>query len=191
MVEMREMAKIIANATEDSVLILDEIGRGTSTYDGLSIAWAILEYLSHHIKAKTLFATHYHELTELENSLKNLKNKKVSVIEKDHKILFLRRIIDGKTDKSYGIEVAKLADFPEEILERAEEILSEIEKDAFRIEREDKEQKQKDRQLDIASYQKDTFLAKLSETDINHMTPMEAMNRLAAYQKEAEKLLKE
>lgn len=123
MVEMTEVANIISNATDKSLIILDEVGRGTSTYDGLSIAWAIMEYLSKHIKAKTLFATHYHELTELEGSIEGVKNYRVMVKEFNDSIIFLHKIARGSANKSFGIEVAKLAGLPSELINRAKEIL--------------------------------------------------------------------
>ena len=125
MVEMSEVANIVKNATSNSLIILDEIGRGTATYDGMSIAQAVCEYISSVIKAKTLFATHYHELTELENKYNNIKNYNISVIEKDDDIIFLRKIIKGGADKSYGIAVAKLAGVPDEIINRSKSILNE------------------------------------------------------------------
>ena len=125
MVEMSEVANIVKNATSKSLIILDEIGRGTATYDGMSIAQAVCEYISKTIKAKTLFATHYHELTELENIYDNIKNYNISVIEKDDDIIFLRKIIKGGADKSYGIAVAKLAGVPDEIITRSKVILNE------------------------------------------------------------------
>ena len=119
MVEMSEIANIVKNATKKSLIILDEIGRGTSTYDGLSIAWSVIEYISESIKARTLFATHYHELTELEGKVKGVNNFNVEVIENDDTIKFLRKIVRGKAEKSYGIAVAKLAGVPDAITEKA------------------------------------------------------------------------
>ncbi|MDE5863682.1 MAG: DNA mismatch repair protein MutS, partial [Lachnospiraceae bacterium] len=128
MVEMSEVANILRNATANSLLILDEIGRGTSTYDGLSIAWAVVEYISSKdlLGAKTLFATHYHELTELEGKLDSVNNYCISVKESGEDIVFLRKIIKGGADKSYGIQVAKLAGVPEVVLSRAREIADEL-----------------------------------------------------------------
>ncbi len=129
MVEMSEVANILRHATKDSLLILDEIGRGTSTFDGLSIAWAVVEYIagSSLSGAKTLFATHYHELTELEGKLPGVNNYCIAVQEKGDTIIFLRKIIKGSADKSYGIQVAKLAGVPEVVIERAKEIAAELE----------------------------------------------------------------
>jgi DNA mismatch repair protein MutS len=127
MVEMTETANILNNATARSLIVLDEIGRGTSTFDGLSLAWSIVEYLHNQSGAKTLFATHYHELTELSSRLPRLKNFNVAVREWHDQIVFLRKIVEGGTDKSYGIQVARLAGVPGEVLERAKQILSNLE----------------------------------------------------------------
>jgi DNA mismatch repair protein MutS len=129
MVEMNEVANILSHATAKSLVILDEIGRGTSTYDGLSIAWAVVEYLSNQKRcgAKTLFATHYHELSELEEKVDGVKNYKISVTEDGEQIYFTRKISRGSADKSYGIEVAKLAGVPNPIIQRAKLILSALE----------------------------------------------------------------
>ena len=127
MVEMSETANILNNATVRSLIILDEIGRGTSTFDGLSLAWSIVEYLHNQVGAKTLFATHYHELTELAGRLPRVKNFNVAVREWNDQIVFLRRIVEGGTDKSYGIQVARLAGVPKSVLERAREILRNLE----------------------------------------------------------------
>ncbi|MFA9422942.1 MAG: DNA mismatch repair protein MutS [Sedimentibacter sp.] len=126
MVEMSEVSNILNNATENSLLILDEIGRGTSTYDGLSIAWSVVEYITKKIKAKTLFATHYHELSELESKLKSVKNYRILIKEADDKIIFLRKIAEGSIDRSYGIQVANLAGLPDEVVARAKEILNQL-----------------------------------------------------------------
>lgn len=131
MVEMTEVANILHNATDKSLIILDEVGRGTSTYDGLSIAWAIMEYLSKHLKAKTLFATHYHELTELEGDIEGVKNYRVMVKELNDSIIFLHKIARGSANKSFGIEVAKLAGLPDELVKRAKEVLK-VQEDANR-----------------------------------------------------------
>ena len=128
MVEMSEVSHILKNATDKSLVILDEIGRGTSTYDGISLAWSIVEYIEKHIKCKTLFATHYHELTELENEFKEVKNYSIAVKDDGENIIFLRKIIDQAADKSYGIYVAKLAKLPDEVINRSSEILKDLEK---------------------------------------------------------------
>jgi DNA mismatch repair protein MutS len=127
MVEMNETSNIVNNATERSLVILDEIGRGTSTFDGLSIAWSVAEFLHDKIKARTLFATHYHELTKLAEERKGVCNFNVAVREWNEQIIFLRKIVPGGADKSYGIQVARLAGLPKEILDRAKEILAHLE----------------------------------------------------------------
>ena len=128
MVEMHETANITNNATERSLVILDEIGRGTSTFDGLSIAWSVAEYLHDVLKARTLFATHYHELTELARTRTGVQNFNVAVREWNEQIIFLRKIVPGGADKSYGIQVARLAGLPKPVLERAKEILANLER---------------------------------------------------------------
>jgi len=127
MVEMNETANILNNATERSLVILDEIGRGTSTFDGLSIAWSVAEFLHDKVKCRTLFATHYHELVELEMTRSGVKNFNVAVREWNDQIIFLRKIIRGGADKSYGIQVARLAGLPAEVISRAKEILGNLE----------------------------------------------------------------
>src|SRR5947208_386760 len=128
MVEMNEMANIVNNASERSLVILDEIGRGTSTFDGLSIAWSVAEFLHDKIKARALFATHYHELTKLAEERSGVCNLNVAVREWNEQIIFLRKIVPGGADKSYGIQVARLAGLPKEILDRAKDILAHLEK---------------------------------------------------------------
>jgi DNA mismatch repair protein MutS len=128
MVEMNETSNIVNNATERSLVILDEIGRGTSTFDGLSIAWSVAEFLHDKIKARSLFATHYHELTKLATERKGVCNFNVAVREWNDQIIFLRKIVPGGADKSYGIQVARLAGLPKEILDRAKEILAHLER---------------------------------------------------------------
>ena len=127
MVEMSEVASILANATPKSLVILDEIGRGTSTFDGLSIAWAVVEHMAKHLPAKTLFATHYHELTDLEGSLSGVKNYKILVKELDDDVVFLRKIVRGGANKSFGIEVARMAGLPTDVLTRAKQISKNLE----------------------------------------------------------------
>ncbi|MEM4397903.1 MAG: DNA mismatch repair protein MutS [Candidatus Woesearchaeota archaeon] len=148
MVEMLETAQILNNADEKSLIIMDEIGRGTSTYDGVAIAWAVAEYIAKKIKAKTLFATHYHVLNNLYKEVKGIKNYNIAVLEKDDKIIFLRKIVEGGTDKSYGIHVAKLAGMPKEVIDRSKEIQFKLEKDdeiSAKIIIETKKLKQKDK----------------------------------------------
>lgn len=130
MVEMLEAKNAITNATKDSLILFDEIGRGTSTYDGMALAQAIIEYIHNRIGAKTLFSTHYHELTVLEEELPKVKNVHVSAIEQNGKVVFLHKIKEGAADKSYGIHVAQLAELPEDLINRANEILQELEQKA-------------------------------------------------------------
>ena len=134
MVEMNETALILNNATDRSLVILDEIGRGTATFDGLSIAWAVAEHLHDQIQARTLFATHYHELCDLTNTKSAVENHNVAVREWNDDIIFLRKIVPGAADKSYGIQVARLAGLPKPIIDRAKEILSHLEMNAGRPE---------------------------------------------------------
>ena len=129
MVEMTETARILNTATPRSLVILDEIGRGTSTYDGISLAWSVVEYLHEHVGCRTLFATHYHELTDLEKSLSGVKNLNVAVREWQDEVIFLHKIVDGAADKSYGIHVARLAGVPREVIERSKEILAQLEEE--------------------------------------------------------------
>ncbi len=178
MVEMNEVAYILKNATRNSLLILDEIGRGTSTYDGMSIARAVLEYVADVKKlgAKTLFATHYHELTVLEDKLKGVKNYNIAAIKRGDDITFLRRIIPGAADESYGVEVAKLAGLPDSVIERAKKILKELEGgDSRRV----KKAKAVDDSPQMTLVREDSPAEKrLREIDINKLTPMESMNIL-------------
>jgi DNA mismatch repair protein MutS len=147
MVEMNETANIVNNATARSLVILDEIGRGTSTFDGLSIAWSVAEFLHDKIKARTLFATHYHELTKLAAERKGVCNFNVAVREWNEQIIFLRKIVPGGADKSYGIQVARLAGLPKEILDRAKDILSHLEKPDSAVERSAKTKKRSARAI--------------------------------------------
>lgn len=145
MVEMMEVSNILKNATKNSLVILDEIGRGTSTYDGLSIAWAVAEYIAdkEKIGCKTLFATHYHELIDMAEKTEGIKNFSIAVKEKGDDIIFLRKIIEGGTDESFGIHVAKLAGVPKPVITRAGKILNSLEKDGQKVvvnEKEDKKQ---------------------------------------------------
>lgn len=186
MVEMNEVSNIINNATKKSLIILDEVGRGTSTYDGLSIAWAIVEYITKNIKAKTLFATHYHELTELEERMEGVKNLTILVEERGEEIIFLRKIVEGSTNKSYGIEVAKLAGIDSIIIDRANEVLHQIEQShGFSI---SDEPIKSDQQLSITDYKKDYFIDKINRVDVSKITPMEAINILYDLTEEAKRL---
>jgi DNA mismatch repair protein MutS len=132
MVEMEEVANILNNATSKSLVVLDEVGRGTSTYDGVSVAWAVVEYIYNKVKCKTLFATHYHVLNKLEEEFEGVVNYNIAVKERDEGIVFLRKLLKGGTDKSFGVHVAKLAGVPLEVVERAKEIMDGLEaKDKF------------------------------------------------------------
>ncbi|MCR5420989.1 MAG: DNA mismatch repair protein MutS [Lachnospiraceae bacterium] len=199
MVEMAEVANILRNATQNSLLILDEIGRGTSTFDGLSIAWAVVEYISNTkmLGAKTLFATHYHELTELEGKLNSVNNYCIAVKEQGDNIVFLRKIVKGGADKSYGIQVAKLAGVPDYVINRAKEIVEELSDNDITINvktiAEKKEEKKKSRvkrldEVDLNqmslfdTVRDDDIINEIKELDINNLTPMEALNTLSKYQ---------
>ncbi len=181
MVEMTETANIINNATSKSLVILDEVGRGTSTYDGLALAWAITEHIANKIKCRTLFATHYHELTELSELFANIKNCNVAVREWMDEVVFLHKILPGGTDKSYGIHVAKLAGIPKPILERSKEILAELET-TFQKEAAGShlaKNKTKEPDADTLFVQKHkSVLDKLASVDVNNLTPIEAINLL-------------
>ena len=172
MVEMTEVASIILNATKNSLLILDEVGRGTSTFDGLSIAWAVLEHLTEKIGAKTLFATHYHELTELEGKIDGIKNYKVTVKETGGGVIFLRKIMRGGANRSFGIEVARLAGVPSSVTSRAKEILKKLEKND--IARGAVEAVESEENFSPSEAERI-----LSETDMNNLTPMQAFNLLS------------
>lgn len=196
MVEMNEVANILRNATKDSLLILDEIGRGTSTFDGLSIAWAVVEHISNVklIGAKTLFATHYHELTELEGKLEGVHNYCIAVKENGDDIVFLRKIVPGGADKSYGIAVAKLAGLPDEVIDRANRIVTQLcENDIvdlaknIAVEGQTTPSRKQTKPLDdvdkaqmsfFDTISDDAIIDELRHLDISHMTPLEAMNAL-------------
>jgi len=179
MVEMNEVANILKNATGKSLLILDEIGRGTSTFDGLSIAWAVVEYLSDTSKigAKTLFATHYHELTALENSISGVKNYSILVKKKGDDIAFLRKIVKGGTDDSFGIEVAKLAGVPDQVIQRAKEVLNRIENGEIIGEYSVREEKEDGEKLC------DDIVETIKNYDVSTLTPIEALNEIYKLQK--------
>ena len=190
------MANILRNATDKSLLILDEIGRGTSTFDGLSIAWAVVEHISNKklLGAKTLFATHYHELTELEGKIDSVNNYCIAVKEKGDDIVFLRKIVKGGADKSYGIQVAKLAGVPESVIARAKEIVGEL-SDAdittrvrdLTVQNQETKKKQKTKrydEVDLAqislfdTVKDDDVLKELEELEVSNMTPMDALNTI-------------
>lgn len=176
MVEMNEVSNIIKSATKNSLIILDEVGRGTSTYDGLSIAWAVVEYIHEKVKAKTLFATHYHELTQLQEKLDGIINLTITAEERGDDIVFLRKIVKGSTNKSYGIQVARLAGIHQDIINRANEILSLIE-GSHEINL-NSAPKTNNKQLDLLDYKKDYFIDRIKNIDIDSTTPKEALNIL-------------
>jgi DNA mismatch repair protein MutS len=188
MVEMSEVSGILENATKNSLIILDEVGRGTSTFDGLSIAWSVVDYISRSIGAKTLFATHYHELTELEGKLNGVKNYCISVKEHGDDIIFLRRIIRGGADQSYGIQVAKLAGLPEEVVTKAKEILNKLEESDINKNIKGNIKKDEvaatisisDKNNQISFFDKgdNSIISELKEIDVLSITPLEAMNKL-------------
>ena len=186
MVEMVETAGILNNATPRSLLILDEIGRGTSTYDGLSIARAVAEYIHNHprLGAKTLFATHYHEMVALADYLPRVKNYNVAVKEEKGEVIFLRKIVPGGVDKSYGIHVGKLAGLPKSVVHRAQEILDELEGDGKKVKPSVKSHPQPIAQIPLFP-EKSPVLAELAKLEIDSLTPLEALTKLYELQKKA------
>jgi len=191
MVEMNETANILHNATEQSLIILDEIGRGTSTFDGVSIAWAVAEFIHNRLCARTLFATHYHELTELAMTLPGVKNCNIAVREWNDEVIFLRKIVEGGADKSYGIQVARLAGLPAEVIDRSKEVLdnlerSELNEDGEPVIAHKEAAESSTSQPDLFTGRPHPVLKELQYLDIQNMTPLEAMNRLAELKKKAE-----
>jgi DNA mismatch repair protein MutS len=187
MVEMEETANILNNATENSLIILDEIGRGTSTFDGLSIAWAVAEYL-HDLKntgVKTLFATHYHELTDLVLTKQRVKNYNIAVKEWNEEIIFLRKLVEGGTNRSYGIQVARLAGIPQKVIKRAKVILNCVEEGENNLKglvvRDKEKGKKRPVQLDIFRKPDQEVISKIQRLDINQITPLEALNLLSEF----------
>ncbi|MDD4781681.1 MAG: DNA mismatch repair protein MutS [Tissierellia bacterium] len=186
MVEMSEVSNILNNATENSLIILDEIGRGTSTYDGLSIAWSVVEYITKKIKAKTLFATHYHELSELENKLNSVKNYKILIKESDDKIIFLRKIAEGSIDRSYGIQVANLAGLPDEVVSRAKEILVQLDESDINKPFAKRKKERISDNFQVSMFQKQDddskkykdLIENIANIDINNVTPVMALTLL-------------
>ena len=182
MVEMMEVATILKEATQNSLVILDEIGRGTSTYDGLSIAWAVAEYIANKEKcgAKTLFATHYHELTELEEKIEGVKNYSIAVKEKGEDIIFLRKIVRGGTDESYGIHVARLAGVPKMVTEEANKILKSLERKNILTgkKEEKKDKKQVEGQFDMYNFKLAEIAHEIDKINLNELTPIDALNTL-------------
>ena len=190
MVEMSEVSNILKNASKNSLVILDEIGRGTSTFDGLSIAWAVIEYINDmkYIGCKTLFATHYHELTVLEEQLHGVKNYSIAVKEDNDSIVFLREIIPRKADQSYGIEVARLAGLPDKVIKRSKEILNKLENNdnnksshkkylEAAITKEENTQNHVDHNdLTLFNYVYEEIIEKIKSLELDQMTPIEVMN---------------
>jgi len=185
MVEMIETANILHHASDKSLLILDEIGRGTSTYDGLSIAWAVLEFIHNHprLKSRTLFATHYHELTQLPDILPNIKNYNVAVSEVDNNVIFLHKIVPGGAEKSFGIHVAQMAGIPAPVISRANEILSQLEGQARQLELKDE-----NRPSQMPLFREhNPILEELKKTDPNSLSPIEALNKIYQWKKEIDR----
>ncbi len=184
MVEMMEVATILKEATKKSLVILDEIGRGTSTFDGLSIAWAVAEYIANKSKcgAKTLFATHYHELTELEEKQEGIKNYSIAVKEKGEDIIFLRKIVEGGTDESYGIHVARLAGVPKDVTKRANEILKTMERKSILANKGQDSSKQSKKQVngqfDMFNFKIAEIAQEIDKINLNELTPIDALNTL-------------
>jgi DNA mismatch repair protein MutS len=200
MVEMSEVAEILKNATAKSLLILDEIGRGTSTFDGLSIAWAVVEHISNPklLGAKTLFATHYHELTELEGTMEAVNNYCIAVKEQGDDIVFLRKIVKGGADKSYGIQVAKLAGVPDNVISRAKEIVAELSDNDISLKAREiarlgvsrevlkiPEKVGKDEYVQMSLFDavnNDDIIEEIKELELSKMTPIDALNTLFGIQ---------
>jgi len=204
MVEMNETANILNNATDRSLIVLDEIGRGTSTFDGISIAWAVAEFIHEKLRARTLFATHYHELTDLALTMDRVENFNVAIKEWNDQIIFLRKVIEGGADKSYGIQVARLAGLPADVIARAREVLANLEKAEFNDAGEptpaskalkgkggSEKGKGTDReeapvpQLGLFASRDALLVKEIASMDLNAMTPIDAMNRLAELKKKA------
>ena len=193
MVEMNETSNILNNATERSLIILDEVGRGTSTFDGVSIAWAITEYIYQHIKARTLFATHYHELTELSILFPGIKNYNIAVKEWGDEIIFLRKIVEGGTDKSYGIHVARLAGIPKEVIQRARIILNNLEAATLDVNGKPKfapmksaQDKKQTAQLKLFVSKQDMVIEEIKKLDTTKISPIDALNKLDELKKKLE-----
>ena len=189
MVEMNEAADILNNMTSRSLVLFDELGRGTSTYDGISIAWAIVEYIHEHPRshAKTLFATHYHELNEMEHTFPRIKNYNVSVKEVGNKVIFLRKLVPGGSEHSFGIHVARMAGMPKSIVERASEILKVLEKEKRQEEgiagQALKKTERKQGAYQLSFFQLDDPILsqvrdEIKNLDVNNLTPLEALNKL-------------
>jgi DNA mismatch repair protein MutS len=193
MVEMQETANILNNAGERSLIIMDEIGRGTSTYDGLSIAWAVVEFLHdlHKTGVKTLFATHYHELTELAQQKSRIKNYNIAVKEWNDEIIFLRKLVEGATNRSYGIQVARLAGIPDRVIDRSKKILYRIENQEQDLADSFSDQKETSKgavQMELFKNKAHFLVDTLAKIDIAKMTPLEALNYLNALQEKAKNI---
>ena len=188
MVEMTETARILNSASDRSLVILDEIGRGTSTYDGISLAWAVTEFLHDQIRCRTLFATHYHELTELTKTLPETSNWNVAIREHGDDIVFLHKIVEGPADKSYGIHVAKIAGLPREVVERATVILAQLESDHIdesgKVKIPERKTKSRDRQLSLFIEPDHPVIEKLKSLDLNQLTPIAALQKLNEFHQE-------
>jgi DNA mismatch repair protein MutS len=183
MVEMVETANILHHATAQSLLILDEVGRGTSTYDGMAIAWAVIEYLHNHPehRARTLFATHYHELIEMDKSLPHVRNYNLAVAEEGREVVFLHKVVPGGADRSYGIHVARLAGIPAPVVHRAENLLTDLESGDFRPGTDEREQEIFQPMLIAKEH---PIIKELRELDINSLTPLDAMTQLFKWQQD-------
>jgi DNA mismatch repair protein MutS len=191
MVEMTETARILNTATPRSLVILDEIGRGTSTYDGVSLAWSVVEYLHDQVGCRTLFATHYHELTDLARSLSRVRNLNVAVREWQDDVVFLHKIIEGAADKSYGIHVARLAGVPRQVLERAKDVLAQLEADHVDEQGNARPSRRKSSsrssgpiQLTLFGASEHPLLEKLRGLDVNSITPLAALKMIQEWQEE-------
>lgn len=188
MVEMLEAAEIVKNATQKSLIILDEVGRGTSTFDGMSLAWSICEFLAE-TKSRTLFATHYHEITELANKYSNVKNLAVKVVDYQGEIIFMHQIFPGKADRSYGIHVAKLAGMPSSIIKKSEQILKLLEKEKNKLQAKpqdlfcDLDQNSKENSNSNSNSKKQEILEELSNINIEYLSPVEAIQILDKWKK--------
>jgi DNA mismatch repair protein MutS len=191
---MTEVANILNQAGRDSLVLLDEVGRGTSTFDGLSLAWAISEYLHSVIRAKAVFATHYHQLTQLEEILPGVKNYSIAAKEEKGSIVFLRTVVPGATDKSYGVHVARLAGVPAAVTKRAEQILKEIESEVVIEPLSAKKNAKKTRYTQLIFFdspeehvlkapERDPMLDEIADLDVDNLTPRQALDKLAQYQK--------
>jgi DNA mismatch repair protein MutS len=183
MVEMTETAVILNTATARSLIVLDEIGRGTATYDGLALAWAVVEHIHRHIRANTLFATHYHELTELATQLEGVRNLHVSVKESGDQILFLRRVEPGAADKSYGIEVARLAALPRSVIERARQILA-LHESAEHTVTEELSPRAAPMQIQLFEPVNYQIAERIRGLQLDELRPIEALQLLSELQKE-------